>query len=698
MRWTQKWLGLKLWAACWLLVLLLPNWRQDAREQWDSENWKFDASTRGLTPERTALLAARFPTDFAAHLEQLSAQYPYVADESLAKNAARQKSFFDDYAGLSRRFPRQNAIRQAWLLDAMRGGLNIEPAALYADIPPQNRPKPQQNWLSQAQLEAGIGAAREGAKVEPQNSFFPWMESALWFALGRPDDALAALNRAANCAYFEDGTTETVRRRIELLGRVQNLSWSDQSHAMWSLLLPHLSRIRASARAAMKMSRQAHQGGDKLRALQIAATVARAGATVSASKGSLITVLVGDAIQQIAWRGAILNAGRDIKRVKYPDPSTDLDLDAKERVRINQARQQEVAQKVAIYARELKQEAVAEQALATLPHLKGNRLSAAYIEPAFDGAFQGIKRLDKAFWLQARLMRLSLLGALVWAVAFALSLGRAIAPEIRRPMASWAAFCVGATAVLLGVGVVYFGLGSMDGFFLEDGEPISSYARDYQAGLNGFLALLWIFPIVLSALLAGIVRRPQWKLERRGFSARRIVQMLIYGAIVGSIAAIFLADSVGFDSFWGQIWPAPPLVLIGSILVAGAFHVVTTSGKTRIASLLFWSVPWILGGALTARYEFLDTFWAVFIFAIALIFLGLSAYLTHWRPARPTLRSFFDVMGRVRILAATLAVASALFYLGIRIAALPDEARMGALVTAQVKMGEVAWLEKKLES
>ncbi len=697
MHFFRKWLGLTLFVACWLLVLLIPSWRQDAREQWGNETWSFESSTRGLTREKIAVLASRFPDDLTAQLEGLNAQYQTNAPHRSATQArARKEQLFEGYAELSRRFPRENEIRKAWLRDVTRGPLEIEPASTYAAFRPHDRPEKEKTWLSNARLEAAINAAREGARIEPQNSFFPWMECALHFALKRPTDAIKALHRASNCTHFDDGTMQTTRRRLELLGRVQNIGWSEKWHVMSGLLLPHFAQIRASARAAMEISRQAHQRGDKVRALQIAATVARAGATISDSKSYVLAVLVGDAIQQIAWRGALKSAGRDVESPRFLGGQAL--MQNKDRLPVYQAHREEVAREVAIYARELNHEAIATQALATLPRLKGNYWGAALTDPAFDSAWPRFLRLAKAFWLEARLGRLSLVGALSWVLAFGLGLGRPIAPEIKRSLAIWAAFCVGATAVLLGVAVGYFGLGSPEGSFFEADESVSSYGRDYENNLNGFLALLWLFPLVLTALLNG-VRRPQLTLKRRGFSALRVVQTLIYTAMLGSIAAIVSIGNTPVESVAtvNPNWVASIFVFIGSILAAGGFHIATTSGKTRIASMLLWTVPWIIYGVLRARASFYDTVWVVLIAAIGLIFLGLSAYLTNWRPPLKPLQFFYDVLSRARVLAATLAVASAIFYVGVKIAVLPQEARMNAILDAQLKMGEVAWLEDQLE-
>ncbi|MBW3637527.1 MAG: hypothetical protein KY445_13850 [Armatimonadetes bacterium] len=699
MRWLRKRLGLKLFAACWLLVLLIPSWRQDAREQWGSETWSFENSTRGLNREKTALLASRSRDDWAAQLEHISAQYPWITSDSFAKNAARQRSFFDDYARLSRRFPRENAIRKAWLRDVTRGYLDIDWEAAYAHLPAQDRPKKQENWLPKSQIEAAIAAAREGAKIEPQNSFFPWMETVFQFALKRPDDALASLERASRGSYFDDGTLQTVRRRLELLSRVQNVGWGDKSRALWSFLLPHFGKIHLSVQAAMKISSQAQRRGDKGRALQIAATVARAGATLSVSKDSLITVSVGESIQQTAWRDVLKSAGRDIKAPRFPGGQSL--MEQQQRLAVYQSHYEELARAAAVYARELNQEAIAEQALNTLPHLKGQQLAASYQENAFNGTFRDARHLAKAFWHQSRLMRLSLVGAVLWVVAFALTFRAALPADFKRAMASWAAFCVGATAVLLGVGVVYFGLGSTDGFFLDDGERVSSYALEYARNLSGLVALLWSFPVIVTALLNVVkghaMKRPRLILETRGFSAQRMVKILIYGVMSLSVATFSLiaglAPSGGSD--WDRIVIALFFVFGVSVVAAGVFHAATTSGNQCLAATLAWAVPWLLLGAIVVHESFHHTIWAVLILALALVFLGLSVHLANRTP--PTIRFFFDVMARTRVLAATLAVASAIFYVGVKIAVLPQEARMSAILDAQLQRGEVAWLEERLK-
>jgi len=694
--WLKRAFGVKIFLAIWILVLLVPAWRSDVRYQWNAKRPSFDKPSHNLTATEISLLKSRFPDDYQLSLEQLrwdfgvGAMIPADSEEE-----ARKARLFGGYAALSRRFPRENEIRKAWLRDATIGPLEIEPPSTYDALPPRQRPQKSTNWLSNAQLQAAITVAREGAAIEPQNSFFPWMESVFQFALKRPNPALRAIERAAMCRDFDDGTLQTTRRRIEISSRAHLVGWRDKLSEWAYQLLPHLGKIRASAGAAMEISLQKHRRGDAVGALQVAAVVARAGEGVSRAKSSSITVLVGDDIQQIAWNESLKNIGRDVAEPRVGNDNGD--FANRNRLVAYRQREAEIARRIAIYARQLKQELIAQQALSSLPALKGQRLGAFNADSEFDNGFQGVGQLSQIFWLQGRLLGLSLTAALVWSAAFVLSLGCPVAPEIRRALAGWAAFCIGATAAMLGVALVFSGVSLPEDFwfFFNEDQPDLSYARDYANNLNTFLTLLWLLPIALTALFsrATISRLLKQKLA---FTAKSLAKTLIYSVMMGSAAATFSMSLLGLDYFPSQIWDELPLPFIGSILAAGGFHVLTTQGKSRFAALLFWSVPWILLGAALARESSYDAIWTRLMVVLALVFLGLSAYLTSWRPA-PTAREFLaDLMSRARVLAATLAVASAISYLAVKIVVLPAEARMSALIDRQLQIGEVAFVEERL--
>ncbi len=695
----QKSAGLKIWLGIWVLVLLVPTWRQSARQQWQGSTVVFNAFENGLTRERLSQMAARTPGDFEPALELFRQRsFSIGGSNSPTTDSPPLVRFFDDYAALSRRFPRENAIRQAWLLDVTRGPLQIESAALYARLGPNRRPNTvRPNWIAPRQLEAALNAAREGAALEPQNSFFPWMESALLFAQRRPDEALQALERASKCQIFDDGTRQTVKRQLALLSRFQTLNWSDRLRVQGSLLLPHFAKISGTGRAALEIAARDYARGERRSALKITSVVARAGATLSDSNDLEIAVLIGDIIQRNAWQSALKNAKVAIAKPKNAARTAQENL--AERV----AADGENARRVAILARESGKESIAKQVFSTLPALRSDRLAIGLNAPIFEsnGVSQRAKRLAMLFWLQGQLMRLSLAGAVAW-LATVLLARRADVTTARPKMALWAAFCIGATAFCMGAGALLFGIDTFENLArpgYDDYRNRISLWGDYGRHFQFFLGLLWVFPAALAALWQS-AKTLNWRFDTRNPGSLRSLQWLFYVLLAANLVAVIWLRSRQFgkeggfpveDFYQWAVWSA--IIAIG---VGAAWHLATTRGRARFGALLFWCAPLLILTSQTLLSPS-EAGQIALSLGFAQFCVVASAYLTHWRPAPATQLCAFDFGNRLRTLAAILAVASAISYLGVKIAAAPAERNLNALIDLQLEIGEVAWLESREE-
>ena len=145
--------------------------------------------------------------------------------------------------------------------------------------------------------------ANKGARLDPDNGFYPSVLGAAYMAAGREAEGAAALRRASRCSTWKDQAfAEGLAARDLLI-----LTYGDQGiwiHAVpaASVLLPHFAELRQAARAAVWHSKQAGLAGDHGREHAIRADVVRLGGLMRREADSLIGRLVGRSIQDIALR------------------------------------------------------------------------------------------------------------------------------------------------------------------------------------------------------------------------------------------------------------------------------------------------------------------------------------------------------------------------------------------------------------
>ena len=118
-------------------------------------------------------------------------------------------------------------------------------------------------WLQSAQI------ARQAAKIEPQNVFWPWMEAAFEFAGRRDNAALRAFERAANCTRYQDYSANINRERIEWLQSQRHLAWEQKLMLSYAVGFPQLSPMRNSSLGASQRAKTLREKGQIPRALAI---------------------------------------------------------------------------------------------------------------------------------------------------------------------------------------------------------------------------------------------------------------------------------------------------------------------------------------------------------------------------------------------------------------------------------------------
>lgn len=457
--------GVTLFFCIWLLVALVPLWRLNAARQWRGDQ---SNDQLGFSAASERIAARRFPDDPAT--AALEFRDPPGSYNAFAYTVARQHRIsaaeFARLDAILARFPGDLPLRAQWLRQTTRGNLQVESDALLAtyQLGSQRQDAQRRAWLSRATLERAIQVAREGARLDSGNAFWPWVEAVYQFSLRRDDLALRALQKAGDCARFDDGVDAAVRRRIALMHRVQTADFNDDLLETSSALLPHFAPMRAAARQAMWDAKLALQGGDVARALQIADAVQRAGAPLARSDSSLITRLVGEAICGIAWQQTLVNAGQ-----KPTEPSGNAPAQL-------QAYRRQTIERFGAYARANGRPDLARSATRLQASLRGHTLSELFVQkPNRFPLLQSAQVVARFHQLNAWLLYLAAASAAVW-LPSALLFGGPLAP--RRAVLFGAAFRVGVTGALLGINAM--------------GTPArGTFTRAIMAGLTSWRCCCW---------------------------------------------------------------------------------------------------------------------------------------------------------------------------------------------------------------
>jgi len=713
--------GLIAWAFVWLLMALVPSWRLNAERQWANPDANTISNTDayGLTHDLEREAARRFPDDVGAQLAPLHGVYlqdfypPYPASGQalpakidspasldVATRAIRQRAvpYFARYDELERRFPDSNAVRAQRLRDTTRGALVVDtfPWAKGEVVPPGADASPV--WLAKPELEASLRAAIEGARREPDNGFFPWMQATLLFALDKPDDAIQALGAAGKCARWSDGTNQTVIRRVALLHRLRAANWQDDYFEAWSILLPHLAQMRQAARTATAQMRLARRRGDEARALQIAGILQRAGGNMARCHDTLIGGLVGEAICGVARQATVEDLPDAPKRASLSVPMNA----AQQRQSEEELRRAHLRVFVA-YTRAHKRPDLAREALEIERTLDAPRLSRQFFDPqtgaGFDAIFQNSIRLQFAFSLGVWLLWLSLAASLAWLGCWLFTMRRQSDSQTRAKTIAWSFFCLGATGVLLGVLIrnsQAFDSGLFK-FAYNNEDPNRASSAWLGASLPYFLAALWLAPLALSITREYLPKwEPRWKLEAGTPNLRQLTSRLLW--FVCSLGApLSLGQSPRqFDREALYLW----IFWLLCLLIGNILFVAWAPRERRLGRFFglgsFWTGAFnflFLVPDGSRQFEAHCTWGATVLLALAALFFRQRAHKSEGNPKRDW---FFDFLGRVRIAASVLAIGATLGYLGVALWTMPVEARAKAQLHRQLQIGDPAFLRSQL--
>ena len=706
MRFIVQRLGLIFCLLVVAVVLLVPSWRLRATRQWKSPILRVTQldSTEdkrfGLFPQLETEAARRFPDDPIAQiapLHGLDFRDIIVASGTKPSDDPRviraQNEYFARYENVEKRFPDANIVRAQHLRDVTRGWLNIDPGP-QPKVAGEGQLPNRARWLGEAQLTGAIRSARQGARVEPENAYFPWMEAVVEFSLRRDDAAIAALRRAGQCNYFDDYMIRTINARLQLLRRLRAVGWEDE-FAEWSgALLPHYAQMRNAARAAMGRARWARKRGDQARALQLAGIVMRAGAVVERTNGMVITKLVGQAICLEAWKAIIEN------QPNRPGEKPDAGASTEEQTREIEQHNNQIARSFADYCRARQRPDLAREALAIASKFDAKRVSGVYKMPGVQDITVDAEQLSKAFWLGGVALIFGGSASVLWLLCWSFSRRKEDA-RVRRQSLLWSAFIAGATVVLISATVKF---APPNFFSLWDETEPSDASLLMNPGHVEWVPLLWIAPIAMATLFHAIkilLDTKFWRIERNGSTNWfGIACALVATGFIVGFCGVVLCFHLPSDSLYNSLFPFFGISLVACALVGSAMAIVGSRGLKRVFACFGVSALWTGSVALLFNDTVGDHLFYSWMAASLALVLFLGAFvvaLRIWKFAWPAQwKDFvFQFAARTRIAAGVLALLCAVAYAGATLWTIPVERRARAMMERQLQIGEVTWLREQ---
>lgn len=683
MEWFKRAPGIKIFLVVWLVVALIPILRLRAVRQWQN--------AQGLTSGTQPLLEFGFQPGAAdayakAHPHDLDTKLELIGQLDPSNNATKNDGYFKKFAALASQYPNQLKIRSEWLREAASLELPIETEAQLRSQA-MTRTTPPRVSISQSQLEAALDCATYAAHQEPGNAYWPWMESVFAFSLHREGQAVAALAKAGTCSRFDDGTTVKQQRSARLLRQSQLQDIEDQVAMMSALQLPHLGKLRATARAAMWVAGQSYQRGNKHQAFQIVNDLQRAGFAITKTKGTYITRLVGKAIVSVAWEEGLKMTGVHIPKRKLDDFDEGLkqklykpNLLAAFTSNITKAGYHQVAKQAQAISIDL-----------------GKRDDRAIIM-AVEGApsmrlWERFDAIVVMHWLGSWLIKLSFYGAFFWLLAFTFTrrMGEAATP-LRRSMATICAFC-------LGISVAYLWYAIRAGVV----PLITTFGAISAEGqvVPFFLTLIWSAPILVSTIHSQLRSKTSGKTAFGFWSGFGLAIFMVVSLIS---YALTLVPPGGAQQ---MIFNLSVLIIVNvSLLLTTAYFFRRTDSTTKAcfacavgAFICFTTFFFLIGVSRNAAGSTVDGLIDVLgVVACVLALLGVGLGLKAGLFKR-ILRSDFivELLQRVRIASAAIAVLAAIGYVGLTLYSFPIRRQVQSDLDRRFELGEVGHFEELMK-
>jgi hypothetical protein len=300
-------------------LLLFPGTRYLMQTQVGMEMLR-SAPQPNLAAERAA--AAQLPDDYPIQLALATqglnfltgATDPDASVDPMAKSKLRNRRV----AALAQRFPENPSVYANLLRYMTLGEVRVE----RDETPVSSTATVRVTPVSAESLEMFEATAAKGAQLDPDNAYFPMMQSICLFDAHRDDEALEALKSAGRRSqwreYYQDEADGQVRLQTAAYGEqaaLQRLTISA------NVLFPHYAQLRSAGRVAIRLAAEKELAGNTAEALAIRHAMMRCGGLMRSQGTSYITTLVGISLTNIALStpGGVATPGLSTPVQENPD-------------------------------------------------------------------------------------------------------------------------------------------------------------------------------------------------------------------------------------------------------------------------------------------------------------------------------------------------------------------------------------------
>jgi hypothetical protein len=215
-------------------------------------------------------------------------------DPVMALANGTQVTLFEE----AKRFPDDVALQAA----ALRFGLEqATPGKRPENYEGSKKPAPTYVLPKDSDVVALLEVAERGARLEPENAYFPACKVAVLLAANRDDEALTALHESATKTAWNEHIPDEIRAKWQQMEQRQGKSPALSRVAISaSILYPHYSHLRALARVVQAKAIAKEKAGDLQGGLALRTDLMALGANLRNDAPNLIGNLVGMAIHSIA--------------------------------------------------------------------------------------------------------------------------------------------------------------------------------------------------------------------------------------------------------------------------------------------------------------------------------------------------------------------------------------------------------------
>ena len=199
---------------------------------------------------------------------------------------------------MAQRFPDSVALQAA----ALRFGLDqASPGKRPENYEGSKKPAPTYVPPKDSDVVALLEVAERGARLEPENAYFPACKVAVLLAANRDDEALTALHESATKTAWDEHIPDEIRAKWQQMEQRQGKSPALSRVAVSaSILYPHYAHLRALARVVQAKAIAKEKAGDLQGGLLLRTELMAIGTHLRNESSTFIGNLVGMAIHSIA--------------------------------------------------------------------------------------------------------------------------------------------------------------------------------------------------------------------------------------------------------------------------------------------------------------------------------------------------------------------------------------------------------------